>query len=94
MIRPNGAVSPCIFWEGDPMGLLPGADGAAMNGASVTGTNFDLVAIDARIDELREGLRCGNPLGTCTHCAMRRDAFYVPERPADDLVPISLPAKS
>jgi MoaA/NifB/PqqE/SkfB family radical SAM enzyme len=80
VIRPNGAVSPCIFWEGDPMGLLPGAGG------------FE--AIDARIEELRQGLKCGNPLGTCTNCAMRRDAFYVPERPhAEELTPLSLPAK-
>ncbi len=80
MIRPNGAVSPCIFWEGDPMGLLPSSAG------------FE--AIDARIGELRQGLRCGNPEGTCKTCAMRRDAFYVPERPADELVALSLPAKS
>lgn len=77
VIRPNGAVSPCIFWEGDPMGLLPGEGGIA--------------AIDARIEELRQGLRCGNPEGTCKTCTMRRDAFYVPERANPE---IAVPAAS
>lgn len=68
VIRPNGAISPCIFWEGDPMGLLPSGD---------------LAKIEARIDELRDGLRCGKPLGTCVTCSIRRDAFYQPfKRPA------------
>lgn len=78
VIRPNGAVSPCIFWEGDPMGLLPATD---------------FQAIDNRIGEIRESLRCGNPQGTCKTCTVRRDAFYVPERPTDELSPVSVPAK-
>ncbi|MEM1202877.1 MAG: radical SAM protein [Acidobacteriota bacterium] len=63
VIRPNGAVNPCIFWEGQPMGVMP-ADG--------------LADVEARIDEVREGLRCGKPIGTCSTCNIRRDAFYQP----------------
>lgn len=71
VIRPNGAVSPCIFWEEDPMGLLPG-----------TGS-FE--AIDARIEQIRQGLRCGKPEGTCKTCEIRRDAFYQPGHAPEDL---------
>lgn len=78
VIRPNGAVSPCIFWEEDPMGLLPG-----------TGS-FE--AIDARIDQIRDGLRCGKPEGTCKTCEIRRDAFYQPGHAPEDL-PAPLAAK-
>ena len=63
VIRPNGAVSPCIFWEGDPMGFLPDQTAAQ---------------IDVGIDEIREGLRCGKPKGTCETCSVRRNAFYQP----------------
>lgn len=68
VIRPNGAVSPCIFWDRDPMGFLPEESGES---------------IDQRIGELREGLRCNSPVGTCETCTVRRDAFYQPLRPAE-----------
>ena len=67
VIRPNGAVSPCIFWDGDPLGFLP------ESGAE----------IGERLDEIVEGLACGEPIGTCTNCSVRRDAFYQPLRPAE-----------
>ena len=63
VIRPNGAVSPCIFWEDDPMGFLP--DGTAEQ-------------IDTGIQEISDGLRCGQPKGTCETCSQRRNAFYQP----------------
>ena len=28
--------------------------------------------------DLRDGLRCGRPIGTCKSCIHRRDAFYRP----------------
>lgn len=65
VIRPNGNVSPCIFWEDEPMGVLP---------------EGDLDDIDARIAEIRHGLRCGEPKGSCATCEIRRDAFYQPLR--------------
>lgn len=76
VIRPNGAVSPCIFWDRDPMGFLPEDAGGE---------------IDERIGELREGLRCNEPLGTCKTCTVRRDAFYQPMRPVEAPIGESAP---
>ena len=76
VIRPNGAVSPCIFWDQDPLGFLPDQSGEI---------------IDRKISELGEGLRCGKPQGTCKTCTVRRDAFYQPLRPADAPIADSAP---
>lgn len=67
VVRPNGAVSPCVFWEKGPLGLLP--DDATS-------------AIDERISALRDGLRCDRPVGSCAECGERRAAFYRPFRRA------------
>lgn len=63
VIRPNGAVSPCIYWDRDPIGFYP-ADGlAAIRGG-------------APLAAIREGLRRGEPIGTCAGCGERRAALY------------------
>jgi len=63
VIRPNGAVNPCIYWEEGPIGFYPG-DG--------------LLRIEqgAPLRRIRQGLRSGQPVGTCTTCTERRHAFY------------------
>jgi MoaA/NifB/PqqE/SkfB family radical SAM enzyme len=63
VIRPNGAVSPCIYWEGDPIGFYP-ADG------------IDRIAAGAPLARIRDGLRSGQPVGTCASCGERRTALY------------------
>ena len=63
VIRPNGAVNPCIYWEQDPIGYYP-ADG------------LDRIAAGAPLQRIREGLRTGNPIGTCATCTERRNALY------------------
>lgn len=67
VVRPNGAVAPCVFWEAGPLGLIP--DEATAR-------------IDDQIRELRDGLRCDRPIGTCAECSERRAAFYRPLRRA------------
>ncbi len=63
VIRPNGAVSPCIYWEGDPIGFYP-AD------------RVDRIAAGAPLARIRDGLRSGKPIGTCATCGERRTALY------------------
>jgi len=63
VIRPNGAVSPCIYWESDPIGFYP-AD------------SLDRIAAGAPLKRIREGLRSGRPIGTCATCGERRTALY------------------
>jgi MoaA/NifB/PqqE/SkfB family radical SAM enzyme len=63
VIRPNGAVHPCIYWEGDPIGFYP-ADG------------IDRIAGGAPLKRIRDGLRSGLPVGTCATCGERRTALY------------------
>ena len=65
VIRPNGAVTPCVFWNEAPHGLLP---------------EDSLATIEGRIANLREGLRSGHPIGSCANCIERRAAFYQPFR--------------
>jgi MoaA/NifB/PqqE/SkfB family radical SAM enzyme len=76
VIRPNGAINPCIFWDRDPMGMLPAGD---------------LQLIEQRIDQVREGLRCDQPQGTCETCLVRRNAFYTPFRRKDSVAEPSAP---
>jgi MoaA/NifB/PqqE/SkfB family radical SAM enzyme len=63
VIRPNGAVNPCIYWEGDPIGFYP-ADGVAT------------IHEGAPLARIRNGLHFGRPVGTCATCSQRRMAFY------------------
>ena len=63
VIRPNGAVSPCIYWEADPIGFYP-AD------------SLDRIAAGAPLKRIRDGLRSGRPIGTCATCGERRTALY------------------
>jgi MoaA/NifB/PqqE/SkfB family radical SAM enzyme len=63
VIRPNGAVSPCIFWDGDPIAYFPRDD-------------FDALAEAPLLEDILRGLVKGEPIGTCTHCSQRRDALY------------------
>jgi MoaA/NifB/PqqE/SkfB family radical SAM enzyme len=74
VIRPNGAVNPCIYWEQDPIGFYP-ADGV------------ERIAAGAPLARIRDGLRSGNPIGSCTTCTERRNAFYRVRGPAAEARP-------
>ena len=65
VIRPNGAIYPCIFWDEQPLGLLP---------------TETLVSVSSGepLRQIREALKAGQPIGTCARCSERRDAFYRP----------------
>jgi MoaA/NifB/PqqE/SkfB family radical SAM enzyme len=63
VIRPNGAVNPCIYWEGDPIGFYPGQGLAEIEKG-------------APLARIRNGLHFGRPVGTCASCSQRRMAFY------------------
>lgn len=65
VIRPNGAVSPCTFWEAEPIGYYPEDD-------------FASITSGRALARIRDGLRCGEPIGTCASCSVRRDALYRP----------------
>lgn len=66
VVRPNGAVSPCTYWDGTPIGMYPETDLAT------------IVASEGLL-QIRDGLANGSPIGTCSSCGERRDAFYRPE---------------
>jgi MoaA/NifB/PqqE/SkfB family radical SAM enzyme len=80
VIRPNGAVSPCIYWEQEPIGFYP-AD------------SIERIAAGAPLQRIRDGLRSGHPIGTCATCGERRTALYrlrgtpAPETPAGARLP-------
>ena len=63
VIRPNGAVAPCIYWDREPLGIYP-ADGLAA------------IRAGAPLARIRKGLRSGEPVGTCASCGERRTALY------------------
>jgi predicted oxidoreductase len=67
VVRPNGAVFPCLYWDREPLGVYP-ADGLGRFQASAT------------LGHIREGLGSGCPVGTCATCSQRRDALYRPFR--------------
>ena len=58
VIRPNGAVHPCIYWTEAPIGFYP-QDGLAA------------IAGGAPLAQIQEGLRTGSPVGTCDGCQER-----------------------
>ena len=55
VVRPNGAVSPCIFWEEQPIGLYPE-------------TTLAEIERSPLLSSITDGLRTGNPCGTCRTC--------------------------
>ena len=63
VVRPNGAVSPCIFWEEQPIGLYPE-------------TTLAEVERSPLLSAITDGLRTGNPCGTCRTCSERKHALY------------------
>ena len=63
VIRPNGAVNPCIYWDGVPIGFYP-AQGV------------DDIQQGSPLARIRNGLHFGRPVGTCATCSERRMAFY------------------
>ncbi len=63
VVRPNGAVSPCIFWEEQPIGLYPE-------------TSLREVERSPLLAEIVDGLKSGNPCGTCNTCTERKHALY------------------
>ena len=63
VVRPNGAVSPCIFWEDQPIGLYPE-------------TTLAEVERSPLLSAITDGLRTGNPCGTCRTCTERKHALY------------------
>jgi MoaA/NifB/PqqE/SkfB family radical SAM enzyme len=63
VIRPNGAVSPCIYWDRDPIGMYP-AQG------------FAEIAASPGLERIRRGLRSDAPVGSCAECGERRTALY------------------
>jgi MoaA/NifB/PqqE/SkfB family radical SAM enzyme len=79
VIRPNGAVHPCIYWEGDPIGFYP-AHGV------------ERISAGAPLKRIRHGLRSGAPVGTCATCGERRTALYrLRGSPAPEPVSARLP---
>lgn len=63
VIRPNGAVAPCIYWDQEPLGMYP-AQG------------LKEIRAGAPLDRIRDGLHKGDPIGTCASCGERRAALY------------------
>lgn len=77
VIRPNGAVSPCIYWQEAPIGFYPSDELAT-------------IAAGAPLSRIQAGLRSGRPVGTCGTCSERRSALYR-FRPDLTPAPASLP---
>jgi len=73
VIRPNGAVSPCIYWEGDPIGAFPAQALSDIRRSPV-------------LNRIQVGLRRGEPIGSCATCTESRAALYRlrPAKPAAD----------
>lgn len=65
LIRPNGAVLPCPFWEEEPIGLVPRDSHRAI---------FE----SGDLTKIRNGLRKGCPVGSCRTCKPRMDALFRP----------------
>ena len=60
VIRPSGAVFPCHYFD-QPVGFAG---------------QEPLLTIANRVKPIRDGLKCGAPVGACATCGNRRDAFY------------------
>jgi MoaA/NifB/PqqE/SkfB family radical SAM enzyme len=71
VVRPNGAVNPCIYWEENPIGFYPA-------------NTVSEIAAGEPLRRIRDGLRSDHPIGTCASCGERRNALYklhVPSAP-------------
>ena len=77
LVRPNGAVLPCPFWEGEPIAMVPEA-------------GHDEIAGSPMLRRILDGLESDEPIGTCVSCDQRRDALYRPHRgrPAELTLPV------
>lgn len=64
VVRPNGAIAPCTFWEDQPLGIYPQEDLRRLESGD-------------RLREIREGLKRDEPVGSCHGCSVRRRAFQV-----------------
>ena len=65
VIRPNGTVLPCIFWEKTPIGFYPEQNRAEILQAEP-------------LRNIRQGLSSGPPIGTCATCVHKRQALQKP----------------
>jgi MoaA/NifB/PqqE/SkfB family radical SAM enzyme len=65
VIRPNGAVHPCIYWDREPIGFYPGE-------------GIGRIASGGSLRAILDGVRSGRPIGTCATCLERRAALYRP----------------
>jgi len=65
LIRPNGAVLPCLFWEEDPIAVTP-RDG------------YRAIVQSTGLQQILKGLRQGYPVGSCQSCNAVKDAFFRP----------------
>lgn len=67
LVRPNGTVLPCPFWESEAIARIPGDDHAAIAGSPL-------------LYRIRSALADGEGIGSCIGCPQRRNAFYQPPR--------------
>jgi MoaA/NifB/PqqE/SkfB family radical SAM enzyme len=65
LIRPNGAVLPCPFWQEEPIALVPRDHSRAI-----------LESVD--LTKIRNGLRTGCLVESCRTCGTRKDALFRP----------------
>jgi MoaA/NifB/PqqE/SkfB family radical SAM enzyme len=65
LIRPNGAVLPCPFWEDEPIAIVPRDE------------HRDIFQ-STDLQRIRSGLRNGCPVGSCTTCDVMKDALFRP----------------
>jgi MoaA/NifB/PqqE/SkfB family radical SAM enzyme len=63
VIRPNGAVSPCIYSQEGPIGMYPS-------------DSLETISTGDLLSQIRAGLSSGNPIGSCANCTERRAALY------------------
>jgi len=69
VVRPNGTVLPCPFWEAEPIGRFPELAAAELASSSL-------------VEQIRCGLAGGDPVGSCRSCSQLRESLYRPQRVA------------
>ena len=65
LIRPNGAVLPCPFWEQEPIAVIPRDNSRA-------------ILESVGLERIRTGLQNGCPVSSCQTCDARKDALFRP----------------